>query len=85
MILAANPPIETMLEQLTADQKWQAFQFLWKEVVKDHQEEIEPPSWHEEILRERLEKTTVAKRSGTIWTRLSMTCAKSWHERHPRR
>ncbi len=64
MTLADNPSIELALEQLTADQKWQAFQFLWKEVVKVHQEEIEPPAWHEEILRERLKKIESGK---AVW------------------
>jgi hypothetical protein len=64
MILADNPPVALMLEQLTADQKWQAFQFLWNEVVEDHQEEIEPPAWHEEILRKRLEKIKSGK---AVW------------------
>lgn len=64
MTLAANPPIELPLEQLTADQKWQVFQFLWKEIIEDHPEKIEPPAWHEDILREREEKEA---RGESVW------------------
>jgi hypothetical protein len=64
MILEDNPPVALMLGQLTADQKWQAFQILWKEVAESHQEDIEPPAWHEEILRERLEKIKSGK---AVW------------------
>ena len=53
-LTAANLP--ALLSQLTADQKWEAFQFLWKEVVEDHASEIESPAWHEPILRERMER-----------------------------
>ena len=31
---------------------------------EDHREEIEPPSWHEEILRMRLEKISSGK---AVW------------------
>ncbi|MFC5454139.1 addiction module protein [Prosthecobacter fluviatilis] len=64
MILEDNPPVASLLKQLTADQKWQAFQLLWQDVVKDHAEEIEPPAWHENVLRERLEKIKSGK---AVW------------------
>ena len=64
MIISANPPIELPLEQLTPDQKWQVFQFLWKDVIEDHANDIEPPSWQEPILRQRLEKIESGK---AVW------------------
>ncbi|WP_395738662.1 addiction module protein [Prosthecobacter sp.] len=64
MILEDHPSVALMLDQLTSDQKWQAFQLLWKDVVEDHQEDIEPPAWHEEILRDRLEKIRSGK---AVW------------------
>lgn len=64
MILEDTPAVELMLEKLTADQKWQAFQLLWQDVVRDHEEEIEPPAWHEDILRKRLEKIESGK---AVW------------------
>lgn len=70
MILEDNPPVAALLKQLTADQKWQAFQLLWQDVVKDHAEEIEPPAWHEKILRERLEKIKSGK---AVWHDLDQT------------
>lgn len=64
MIIAANPPIDLPLEQLNDDQKWKVFEFLWKEVVDGHEAEIDPPAWHEEILRERMEKIESGK---AVW------------------
>jgi len=51
-----QPPINEMLSQLTSDQKWEAFQFLWNEVAEEHSGEIEPPAWHSNVLQEREER-----------------------------
>jgi hypothetical protein len=53
---ALNPSLRSTLEALTPEEKWQAFQFLWQEVAEDHADEIEPPQWHDEILKERGQK-----------------------------
>lgn len=49
MIPHNHQPVESMRQPLMAEQKWQAFQRLGKEVVEDHQKEIAPPAWHENI------------------------------------
>ncbi|TDU72932.1 putative addiction module component [Prosthecobacter fusiformis] len=64
MIFSANPPIDLPIEKLTAAQKWELFQFLWQDVVEDHENDIAPPSWHEPILRQRLEKIESGK---AVW------------------
>jgi hypothetical protein len=56
MIATAQPPINEMLSQLTSEQKWEAFQYLWNEVAEKHSNEIEPPAWHSSILQEREER-----------------------------
>jgi Putative addiction module component len=56
MIIAANPPIELPLEKLNPAQKWKLVQYLWEDLATNHQDEIEAPAWHEEVLRERERK-----------------------------
>lgn len=51
-----QPPINEMLSQLTSEQKWEAFQFLWNEVAEEHSDDIEPPGWHSNVLKEREER-----------------------------
>ena len=50
------PNLPGLLSQLTDSQKWEAFQFLWTEVVDSHADEIVPPAWHDAILKERHDK-----------------------------
>jgi len=51
MIPDNHQPVESMLQPLMAEHKWQAFPLLGKEVVEYHQKEIAPPAWHENIHR----------------------------------
>lgn len=60
MTLAANPPIEIPLEQLTIDQQWQVFDWLSDKLA----DSAEPPAWHEEVLRQRVEKIESGK---AVW------------------
>ena len=64
MTLTANPPIELPLEGLTAKQKWQVVEFLCEDLSSNHADEIKPPAWHEEVLRERLTKIESGK---AVW------------------
>lgn len=53
MTITANPPVELPLENLTPQQKWAVVQHLWTELVENYEDSIEPPAWHEEVLKER--------------------------------
>lgn len=64
MTLAANPPIELPLENLTPKQKWQVVEFLCEDLSIRHTDEIEPPAWHAEVLRERAEREA---RGEAVW------------------
>ena len=50
MTLAANPPIEIPLENLSPAQKWQLFDWLKTDLAV---EEIGPQEWHFDVLAER--------------------------------
>ena len=64
MTLAANPPIEIPLETLTPKQKWQIVEFLCEDLSSNHADEIVPPAWHADVLREREERDV---RGEAIW------------------
>jgi hypothetical protein len=64
MTLATNPPIELPLEKLTAKQKWQVVEFLCEDLSSNHAGQIEPPTWHADVLREREEREA---RGEAVW------------------
>ena len=53
MTITANPPVELPLENLNPAQKWAVVQHLCADLVTNYEETIEPPAWHEAVLRER--------------------------------
>ena len=73
MLITANPPIEVPLEDFTEDQKWRLFEVLWDELAETRKEEIEPPAWHQDALRERAEKI---ERGEAVWHDLDSAMAK---------
>lgn len=56
MTISAIPPVDLPLENLSPAQKWAVVQFLWSDLVKNNEETVEPPSWHEEVLKKRAQK-----------------------------
>jgi Putative addiction module component len=56
MPIAASPPIEIPLEQLSVKQKWQLVQTLCDDIAGYPQEELDLPDWHLAVLQEREER-----------------------------
>ena len=64
MTITANPPVELPLENLNPAQKWAVVQYLWTDLVENHNKTIEAPAWHEAELKRREQKEVEGK---AVW------------------
>ena len=54
------------LEQMTTAEKLRALEAIWADLSRREQE-LESPSWHESVLRERDERLSSGKESFVDW------------------
>lgn len=58
--------IASPLDQMTTDEKLRAMEALWVDLSR-HEEEIESPKWHQEVLLERQERLRSGHESSVDW------------------
>ena len=54
------------LERMTTAEKLRAMEALWADLSR-HEEEIESPAWHGEVLREREERVKAGRETAIEW------------------
>jgi hypothetical protein len=54
------------LERMTTAEKLRAMEALWADLSR-HEEQIESPTWHEGVLRERDERMNSGRESAMDW------------------
>ena len=59
-------PVELQIEKMTLKEKLRAMEALWTDLCR-HEEEIQSPPWHEDVLKEREERVKSGQESVVDW------------------
>ncbi|PWU10790.1 MAG: acyl-protein synthetase [Verrucomicrobia bacterium] len=54
------------LDQMSTEEKLRALEMIWAD-LSQHEDEIESPSWHGDVLKEREERVASGKESFVPW------------------
>lgn len=58
--------VDLPLSELTHAQKLELMEAIWEDLAK-HEETLESPSWHEEVLKDREEALATGKATVSDW------------------
>ena len=59
-------PIGLQLDQMTLEEKLRTMEALWDDLCR-HEDQIQSPPWHEEILREREKRVQSGQETFIDW------------------